>query len=139
MARRRRGAARAPDRESLTATAPTPIRPLNAEFTITATKAQNAFGQILERAEREQPVVITRRAEPTAVLVSMVRYRQLLRTEASVLDTLTDQFDALVTRMQTPTSRAGVAHVLRASGHELGLAAVAKVAKVAAVATVREP
>jgi antitoxin Phd len=94
-------------------------------ITVTATEAQNEFGRVFERAVRDDVVVITRHNAPRAVLMSIDRYNALVGAEAAALDTLTDEFDALLTRMQSPSARAGMEAAFNASPRELGKAAVA--------------
>lgn len=92
--------------------------------TISATEAQNEFGRVLESATREQDVIITRHNVPRAVLVSVDRYRELVGTEAVLLDALTEEFDAMLSRMQAPAVRAGTERGFAASPREMGKAAV---------------
>lgn len=94
------------------------------QVTVTATEAQNQFGQILDSTSQDREVVITRHNSPRAVLMSMDRYRALVTAEAAALDTLTGEFDALLERMQTPAARTGVRRAFGASPRELGKAAV---------------
>ncbi len=51
--------------------------------TIASKDAQNRFGELIDTAQRE-PVVITRRARPVAVLVSRQRYDMLEALEDAV-------------------------------------------------------
>jgi len=51
--------------------------------TITSKHAQNRFGELLDTAQRE-PVVITRRDRPVAVVVSRERYDMLEALEDAV-------------------------------------------------------
>ncbi|HEV2641393.1 MAG TPA: type II toxin-antitoxin system Phd/YefM family antitoxin, partial [Candidatus Elarobacter sp.] len=98
---------------------PTPIT-----ITITATDAQNEFGRVLDLAARDQVVIITRHDTPRAVLISTDRFRALAGAEAVMLDSLAEEFDALLERMQTPQVRAGTARGFKTTPREMGRAAV---------------
>jgi len=94
-------------------------------ITVTATEAQNEFGRVLDQAARDQDVVITRHNVPRAVLLSVGRYRELVGAEATILNTLTEEFDALLARMQTPEVRAGTERGFQAPPEVMGRAAEA--------------
>jgi len=111
------------DQGRSTSAAPSSLQPTGA-LTVTATEAQNEFGRILDRATHDEVVVITRHHAPRAVLLSIGRYRELAGAEATMLDTLTAEFDALLARMQTPTVRAGTERGFRATPEQMGRAAV---------------
>jgi prevent-host-death family protein len=93
--------------------------------TVSSTEAQNEFGRVLDLAARDQVVVITRHNAPRAVLISADRFRALAGAEAVMLDTLTNEFDALLARMQTPEVRAGTERGFRTTPEQMGRAAVA--------------
>lgn len=92
-------------------------------MTVTATEAQNEFGRVLDQATRDQVVLITRHGVPRAVLVSVERYRELASAESTILNTLTDEFDAMLARMQMPDVRSGTERGFRASPEGMGQAA----------------
>jgi antitoxin Phd len=94
-------------------------------ITVAATDAQNEFGRILEHAVQDRVVVITRHNAPRAVLMSFDRYTALTAAGATVLDTLTEEFDRLPDRLQAPGAQAGMRRAFAASPAELGQAAVA--------------
>ena len=94
-------------------------------YTVSATEAQNEFGRVFERAVRDDVVVITRHNAPRAVLMSIDRYNALVGAEAAALNTLTDEFDAFLERMQSPSARVAMETAFNASPPELGKAAVA--------------
>jgi prevent-host-death family protein len=102
--------------------APPPV----AYDAVSATDAKNAFGAILERAITHGGVAITKHEEVRAVLLSRERYEALLANQRDPLSDLSDEFDALVERMQTPKVRAAGRALFKASGTELGRAAVAR-------------
>lgn len=95
-------------------------------ITVTATEAQNEFGRVFDSAARDQVVVITKHNAPRVVLVSIERYNALVGAGAAALKTLTNEFDALLERMQSPTARAGMEQAFNASPKQLAAAAVAK-------------
>lgn len=94
-------------------------------ITVTATEAQNEFGRVLDQATRDQVVVITRHNVPRAVLLSAERYRELASAESTILSTLTDKFDAMLARMQTPGVRSGMERGFGATPKQMGRAAEA--------------
>ena len=70
-------------------------------------------------------VVITKHRAPKAVLLSIGEFESLVQSQQADLDTLSTEFDRLLTRMQTASSR----HALKSAFHtppaELGRVAVA--------------
>ncbi len=74
---------------------------------------------------RGAAVVITRHAAPKAVLISVENFNALSGAAETKLDTLSQEFDALLARMQTPTARHGMKAAFAASGKRLGKAALA--------------
>lgn len=93
-------------------------------ISVTATEAQNEFGRLLDSVAQDRVVVITRHNTPRAVLMSVDRFDALAGAEAAVLDTLTDEFDALLAKMQTPEVRAATRRAFDASPDELRDAAM---------------
>jgi prevent-host-death family protein len=92
---------------------------------VSATEAQNEFGRILEIVAQDRVVIITRHNSPRAVVISLDRYDALSGTYEQVLDELTEEFDALYERMQTPEANAAAERAINASPEELGRAAAA--------------
>ncbi|MCC6194344.1 MAG: type II toxin-antitoxin system Phd/YefM family antitoxin [Burkholderiales bacterium] len=90
---------------------------------ISASDAKNRFGKILERVTEEGGVAITLRNEPKFVVISIETYQRLARADARSLNTLTDEFDALLDRMQEPGARAAMARAFNMTPEELGQAA----------------
>jgi prevent-host-death family protein len=95
----------------------------------TATDAKKQFGQVLELVLRGGVVVITKHDAPKAIVLSMDEFDALTRGAANRLDSLSADFDAMLTRMQTPRARAGMKAAFGASPKELGRAAVAAARK----------
>lgn len=92
--------------------------------TVTATKAKNEFGRILDRALRGQRTFITRHGEPKAVVLSVEEFNHFSRKTNPGLDALSREFDAMFARMQTPKARVAMQAAFEASPEELGRAAV---------------
>jgi prevent-host-death family protein len=89
-----------------------------------ATVAKNEFARVLDVALERGAVAITRHDSPRAVLLSVDEYNALVGAQRSELDTLTGEFDALASAMQTASARRGVRAAFDASPAELGKAAV---------------
>ena len=96
---------------------------------ISATEAKNQFGRILERVIQGAKVVITKHDSPKAVLISMDEFNALSNAHRVELETLTEEFDGLLARMQAPASRAAMNAAFHATPKELGKAAVAAARK----------
>lgn len=96
---------------------------------VTATDAKNEFGRVLARANHDGIVLITRRDEPEAVLLSMDEFEELASARERKLDTLTAEFDGLLAKMQRPAARAGMKAAFDATPARMGEAAVAAARK----------
>jgi prevent-host-death family protein len=90
---------------------------------ISSSDAKNRFGKILERVTEEGGVAITLRNEPRFMVISVETYQRLAHADSRSLDTLTDEFDALLERMQEPGSRAAMERAFSMTVEELGQAA----------------
>jgi prevent-host-death family protein len=106
-----------------------PIRVRNSRGELVEAKAVSAsdaknVGRILEYVSKDGGVTITRRNEPLAVVISVETYARLAATEQPSLDTLTDEFDALLDRMQQPGMAGAMQRAFQMSAEELGRAAV---------------
>lgn len=91
---------------------------------IPATRMKNEFGSALEAAARGGAVAITRHDTPKAVLISYEEFQALVKARSHSLNDLTQEFDVLLARMQTPKARKGVVAAFNATPAELGRAAV---------------
>lgn len=91
---------------------------------VSATVAQNNFGEVLSRASAGETVYITRYDRTTAVVISMERYRELVEDESADLEELTQEFDALLARMQSAEAAAGFDALFEMDAGALGEAAV---------------
>ena len=92
---------------------------------VSATDAKNKFGEVLDSVMQGGMVLITKHETPKAVLLSIEEYGALSRAMQTRLDTLNDEFDALLARMQTAKARARMKAAFNASPKRLGKAAVA--------------
>ncbi len=92
---------------------------------ISATEAKNKLGEVLDSVLQGGMVLITKHETPKAVLLSMEEYGELSGRAQSRLDALNGEFDALLERMQSVKSRAGIKAAFSASSKQLGKAAVA--------------
>ena len=90
----------------------------------TATEAKNEFGRVLEQAIQGTTVLITKHDSPRAVLISIDHFQTLQEAPQAKLNTLTEQFDTLLERMQSPKARRGMAAAFGANNKQLGKAAV---------------
>ena len=70
-------------------------------------------------------VVITKHDAPRAVLMSVENFNALSGAAQTKLDTLSQEFDALLARMQTSEARRGMKAAFAAPGKRVGKAAVA--------------
>ena len=100
-----------------------------AKASYTATEAKNEFGRLLEQAIRGTTVLITKHDSPRAVLISIDHFQSLQEAPQAKLNTLTEQFDTLLERMQSPKARRGMAAAFHADTKQLGKAAVAAARK----------
>jgi antitoxin Phd len=90
----------------------------------TATQAKNEFGRVLEMALQGGTVVITKHDAPKAILMSVDGFNRLTQVTEHRLDTLSEDFDAMLDRMQIPKTRAARKAAFAAPPEELGKAAV---------------
>lgn len=91
---------------------------------VSATDAQNHFGEVLSRAASEGAVFIRKYDRPAAVLLSMDAYRELRgRTEVD-LEELAREFEETLARLQTDEAAAAADALFDMEADELGRAAV---------------
>ena len=96
---------------------------------VRATVAKNTFGRLLDTAIHGGPIVITKHDLPRAVLVSLEDFTTLLHTQEQTLDTLSQEFDAMLARMQRPAAGPKMHAAFSATPRQLGQAAVAAARK----------
>jgi prevent-host-death family protein len=92
---------------------------------VSATEAKNGFGSVLDRVLTKGRVAITKHDEVRAVVLSVSEYEALLAQQQDPLAELSEEFDALVQRMQTPDARRAGHALFGAAPKRLGQAAVA--------------
>ena len=95
-------------------------------LTVTATEAKTRFGPLLETAIRGGSVVITKHDTPKAVLLSMAEFEALGGSPPPDLKALSDEFNGLLARLQTPGNRKALKSAFDATPKELGRLAVAQ-------------
>lgn len=95
-----------------------------SRLVMTSTQAQNSFGRIMDAIASGKTVDITSRNRRKAVVLAAEEYDRLTTQDQPDLDRLSAEFDAMVERMQTPSSRAAEDGLFAASGAELGQAAL---------------
>jgi antitoxin Phd len=98
---------------------------------ITATEAKNSFGAVLDRVTQVGKIAITKHDQVRAVVLSLREYEALLSDRPDPLEALTEEFDELVTRMQTPEAHDAGKALFGAGSSELGSAAVKNAVKAA--------
>lgn len=87
--------------------------------TMSATEVQNRFGQMLQMVARGETVVVTRHGAPQAVILSPEEYAELAQAGVHGLGHLTQEFDALLDRLQEPPARRGLQLAFSATEEEL--------------------
>jgi prevent-host-death family protein len=87
---------------------------------ISSTDAKNGFGRIFEHVAKDGGVTIALRNEPKLVVISVEDYQRLAQADSRSLNTLTDEFDALLDRMQEPGQRAAMERAFSMTPAELG-------------------
>ena len=92
---------------------------------MSATKVKNNMGQVLDRVIQGETVLIFRHQTPKAAVVPIAEFEKLARRPETGLDRLTQKYDAMLARMQTPSARKGMKAAFDASPKQLGRAAVA--------------
>lgn len=97
---------------------------LEAIESFTITEFKERAREVIDLVEDHKAVAILRHKKPDAVLVSARDYVELMKLRHERLDFLTQRYDDMVARMQTPEAVAGVDALFNASSEELGSAAV---------------
>jgi antitoxin Phd len=92
--------------------------------TVPATRFKNEFGAIFEQAALGGAVAITKHNTPKAVLLSYAEFEALTKANTPALDDLSDEFDRLLEKIQTPQAKSAMATAFDATPAQLGRAAV---------------
>lgn len=87
---------------------------------VSATEMKNSFASVWDRMNAEGAVAITRHEKPKAVLVTIERFEELIRSSRPDLDQLTNEFDTMLASMQTARAKHGMASAFKASPAQLG-------------------
>lgn len=106
-----------------------PARPPANTIHLTATEAQSQFGRMFDQALSGRVVVISKHNAPRAVLISVERYEALLKAGSVALDSLSNEFDALLEGMQATGARGAMQRAFSASPDKLAKAAVSQASK----------
>ena len=89
---------------------------------VPASEAKSQFSSILDRVAAG-PVAISRHDKPRAVVISIEEFEALAEERESSLAALESEFDGLLSDMQSPKARKGIAAAFAASPSELGKSA----------------
>lgn len=100
---------------------------------VTASALVTGMQQVSHTVLTQGAVVVTKHDQPTMVLLSIERYRELEQASAPDLDALTRDFDAMYARMQAPGARRRMADAFAASPARMGKAALAAATAAATV------
>jgi antitoxin Phd len=92
-------------------------------FTITEFKERAR--EVIDLVEDHRAIAILRHKMPDAVLISAGDYVEFMKLRRERLNFLSQRYDDMVARMQSPEATAGVDALFNASSEELGSAAVA--------------
>jgi len=91
----------------------------------TVTELKKRAREVIDLVAERKAIAILRHKVADAVLISASDYVEFVKLKRERLNFLTERYDELVARMQTPESAAGVDALFNATPEKLGLAAVA--------------
>jgi antitoxin Phd len=98
---------------------------IDAVESFTITEFKERAREVIDLVGDHKAVAILRHKMPDAVLISASDYVEFVKLRRERLNFLTQRYDDMVARMQTPEAVAGVDALFNASAEELGSAAVA--------------
>ena len=98
---------------------------IDAVESFTITEFKERAREVIDLVEDHKAVVILRHKMPDAVLISASDYVEFMKLRRERLNFLTQRYDDMVARMQTPEAVAGVDALFSASSEDLGSTAVA--------------
>jgi len=98
---------------------------IDAVESFTITEFKERAREVIDLVEDHKAVAILRHKMPDAVLISARDYVEFMKLRRERLNFLTQRYDDMVARMQTPEAVAGVDALFSASSEDLGSAAVA--------------
>ena len=91
-------------------------------FTITEFKERAR--EVIDLVMEHKAIAILRHKSPDAVLISADEYIEFVKLRRERLNFLTQRYDEMVSRMQTPEAVAGVDTLFVATPQQLGRAAI---------------
>jgi antitoxin Phd len=102
---------------------------IDAIESFTITEFKERAREVIDLVDDRKAVAILRHKKPDAVLISASAYVEFMKLRRERLNFLTQRYDDMVARMQTPEAAAGVEALFNASSEELGGAAAVAAAK----------
>lgn len=90
---------------------------------VSATDLKKRLASVLDGVAHHQPVVISRHDQPTAVLISLEDYTQLVEQIPDPIEALRQQFASLLQRASAPGAEAASDQVYAGTPDELAAAA----------------
>jgi prevent-host-death family protein len=98
---------------------------LDAVESFTITEFKERAREVIDLVSDHKAIAILRHKKPDAVLISANDYIEFMNLRRERLNFLSERYDQMVARMQTPAAAAGVDALFSASPEELGRAAKA--------------
>jgi antitoxin Phd len=98
---------------------------LDAVESFTITEFKERAREVIDLLADHKAIAILRHKKPDAVLISASDYVEFMKIRLERLGFLSQRFDEMVARMQTPAATAGVDALFSATPEELGRAAMA--------------
>ena len=95
----------------------------------TVTELKERAREVIDLVAERKAIAILRHKVADAVLISASDYVEFVKLKRERLNFLTERYDELIARMQTPQSAAGIDALFAATPEQLGRAAVAAAAK----------
>jgi prevent-host-death family protein len=97
--------------------------PIEALPDISASDLKNKFSEVVRLASRE-PLAITRHNRREFVIITAERYAELQESHRAPLESLTTEFDALVSRINTAKGKRAANALFSSNTADLGRVAV---------------
>src|SRR5438309_1971231 len=91
---------------------------------VPATRLKNEPASIIDHVAAGKAVAVTRHDSPRAVILSYEDFQALARAQEPSLGALSAQFDRMLTDMQSPKAKKGLAAAFESTPEELGRSAV---------------
>jgi antitoxin Phd len=98
---------------------------LDAVESFTITEFKERAREVIDLLADHKAIAILRHKMPEAVLISASDYVEFMKLRLERLGFLSQRYDEMVARMQTPAATAGVDALFSATPEELGRAAMA--------------